>query len=308
MAVLAVSFISYKIYTNEGSGNYLEQLQIAFLQPGSLILFLFVFLLMLLNWLTEAMKWKYMIGKIEKVKFVTAVEAVLSGLTVSILTPNRIGEYAGRVFHLNAGNRLRATVITIIENSSQLLVTVLAGSIASLVFIKEFIELSPWIYFLIRGMLIVFCLLCLLLYFNLELFERVFNRYRFLARFSDVYHVFSLYSYLELLYVFLLSILRFLIFSFQFYLLLSIYGCDLPVLTSLLMSSITFFVMAVVPTFAIAELGIRGAVSAYFFSKVTIDVLPVLNASFSLWFINLAIPALAGAVLFFHFRLENKQG
>jgi hypothetical protein len=75
----------------------------------------------------------------------------------------------------------------------------------------------------------------------------------------------------------------------------------------MLMIAMTFFVMSVVPTFAIAELGIRAAVAAYFFGKLTIDVLPVLNATFSLWLINLAIPALAGSIFIFHFRLEKNS-
>jgi hypothetical protein len=87
--------------------------------------------------------------------------------------------------------------------------------------------------------------------------------------------------------------------------LLKLFGCNLNTLEGLMMISLTFFVMSVVPTFTIAELGIRGAVAAYFFSKLTIDVLPVLNATFSLWLINLVIPALAGAIFIFHFRLEK---
>ena len=72
------------------------------------------------------------------------------------------------------------------------------------------------------------------------------------------------------------------------------------------MIAMTFFVMSVVPTFAITEIGVRGAIAAFFFGKLTSDVLPVLNATFSLWLINLAIPALIGTFFIFHFRLESK--
>ena len=123
----------------------------------------------------------------------------------------------------------------------------------------------------------------------------------------QIFHVFSLYSTKELIKILLLSMIRYLIFSFQFYILLRVYGSPINLFQGFLMISMTFFVMAVVPTFAIAEIGVRGAVSAYFFSKITIDILPILNATFSLWLINLAIPALAGAFFIFHFRL-GKNG
>ena len=54
--------------------------------------------MMFLNWLVEALKWRYMISKIENISIMTAYRAVLTGITVSTFTPNRIGEYGGRVF------------------------------------------------------------------------------------------------------------------------------------------------------------------------------------------------------------------
>jgi hypothetical protein len=86
-----------------------------------------------------------------------------------------------------------------------------------------------------------------------------------------------------------------------------IYGCTFSFVPAVLMTAMTFFAMTVIPTFAFAELGIRGAVSAYFFGKLTIDVLPVLNATFSLWLVNLAIPSIAGAFFIFNFRLGKRR-
>lgn len=303
LTIGALWFIYLKIISHEGSRDYISQLQTAFKQPGSALLILSVFILMMLNWTVEAIKWKYMIDKIEIVKTGRALEAVFSGLTFSFFTPNRIGEYAGRVFHLHTGKRLQATFITIIENISQLMITLITGSIACMIYLKGYMEISPWIFILIRFLLFAFCVFCLLLYFNIGLLEKIFQRFRLTEHWKQILHVFSLYSNLDLLKVLSLSLLRYLIFSLQFYILLRVYGCSFGFFPGLLMISMTFFVMSIVPTFTIAELGVRGAVSAYFFGKLTIDVLPVLNATFSLWLINLAIPALIGAFFIFHFRL-----
>ena len=65
-----------------------------------------VFLLMLLNWLIETWKWKLAIRKVQQVSLLKAFKAVLSGVSFSTTTPNRVGEYAGRVLFLDDGNRI----------------------------------------------------------------------------------------------------------------------------------------------------------------------------------------------------------
>ena len=306
LALIAFWFIYRKVIIHESSGNYLFQMETALLNTKSTLLFVVVFILMILNWTTEALKWKYMIRKIESISTGRSLEAVFSGLTVSLFTPNRIGEYAGRVFHLSEGRRMQGTFITVIENSSQLLVTILSGSVACMIYIKDYMEIDSWIFLLLRFMLVALSVFCLILYFNLDLLEKAFRKFRLSDYWQKIFHVFSLYSKMELLKVLFLSIIRYVIFSIQFYMLLRIYGCTFQFLQGFLMIAMTFFVMSVVPTFAITEIGVRGAISAFFFGKLTNDVLPVLNATFSLWLINLAIPALIGTFFIFHFRLESK--
>ena len=44
-----------------------------------------VLFLMFLNWFLEALKWQYMISKIEKITIYTSLKAVFAGITVSSL-------------------------------------------------------------------------------------------------------------------------------------------------------------------------------------------------------------------------------
>jgi len=266
-----------------------------------------VVVLMILNWLIESMKWKFMITRIETISLGKAFEAVLSGLTVSFFTPNRIGEYAGRVFHLPSGKRMQATFITIIENFSQLLVTLIAGTIASFLFLHDFLNANAVVDIAIRSALVLLSVLSLLLYFNLSLFEGLFSRLRLNEYWQSVIHVFSLYSSRELGKVLLWSFLRYIVFSAQFYILLWVFGYREPLLPSLVMVAMTFFTMTFIPTFTLAEVGIRGAVSAYFFGKLTIDTWPALQAGFFLWIINLVLPAVLGALFIFQFRIGNSN-
>ena len=69
-----------------------------------------------------------------------------------------------------------------------------------------------------------------------------------------------------------------------------------------MMSSLTFLAMSIIPTIALTELGVRGSVAVYFFGFITSMHLAVVLASFSLWAINLVIPALIG--LLFVYQLK----
>ena len=67
----------------------------------------------------------------------------------------------------------------------------------------------------------------------------------------------------ELLGVLLLSLFRYLIFSTQFFLLLRIFGADLPIVQGIILIPVIYLMMAMVPTIALTELGIRGSVSIF---------------------------------------------
>tara|TARA_B100000674_G_C37682646_1_gene842256 strand:- start:198 stop:647 length:450 start_codon:yes stop_codon:yes gene_type:complete len=88
-----------------------------------------VIFMMFINWFLEALKWKFLINKIEEISIMTSIRAVFSGITVSTFTPNRIGEYAGRVFCLEKGDRIKAVLITIIGSMSQLFNTIFLVSL-----------------------------------------------------------------------------------------------------------------------------------------------------------------------------------
>jgi len=98
--------------------------------------FIIAFCLVPVNWGLEALKWQYLTKEIEPISFSTAFKAVLSGLSISIFTPNRVGEFAGKVFYLKTTEKVKATVASFIGSSLQLLVTVLAGFFAAFMYYK----------------------------------------------------------------------------------------------------------------------------------------------------------------------------
>ena len=78
-----------------------------------------VFLMMFLNWFLESLKWRFLISKIEKISIKQSLRAVFAGITISAFTPNRVGEYGGRVFCLEKADRVQAVLITVIGSMAQ---------------------------------------------------------------------------------------------------------------------------------------------------------------------------------------------
>ena len=93
-----------------------------------------IFFLMLVNWLLESYKWKFLISKIEVISLKRAIESVFCGLTWAVFTPNRIGEYGGRIFFLSARKRIMGMVAMSVGHIAQMVITNVAGALAFLWF------------------------------------------------------------------------------------------------------------------------------------------------------------------------------
>jgi hypothetical protein len=127
--IFSVYYIVSKIEDARGIVNVGE-----LLQKSNTFYFILALCLVPVNWGLEAVKWKYLIKKTEPISFSIALKSVLSGVSISIFTPNRVGEFAGKVFYLKTAEKVKATVASFIGSSLQLLVTILTGVLAAIVY------------------------------------------------------------------------------------------------------------------------------------------------------------------------------
>ena len=89
--------------------------------------FWIVISLVFVNWGLEAKKWQVLLRTLQPFSFFTAYKSVLSGVTLSINTPNRIGEYGGRILYVGEGKRIKAISLSIAGSISQLIITLFMG-------------------------------------------------------------------------------------------------------------------------------------------------------------------------------------
>jgi uncharacterized membrane protein YbhN (UPF0104 family) len=285
-----------------------------FFNLSVIIVFIFI------NLGLEAEKWRYLISKLEKISFWNAYKAVLTGISVSIFLPNRTGDYLGRVFILKKADRFQAVLSTILGSLAQLITTILFGIIAITGLFPYYYDLSENLYFwMFVGLILVDIILVFIIVFAYVEFSSFSNILKSITgveykRIKKYAKVFSWYSVRDLFRVLIISILRYLIFSFQFYLLLRVFEVPVNYFHAMLLIGMVYLIMTIIPTVALSELGVRGSVSVYVFQSWiekqglwSVDVSTgVLTASSSLWFFNLAFPALMGTIFIFSLKFFRK--
>lgn len=267
-------------------------------------------ILMLLNWILEAFKWRTLVQHLEKISYWKSLKAIFSGITIAIFTPNRVGEYGGRIFHLKKADRIDAALFTIVGSYGQLVVTLVTGIVATVFFLPKYVGLgpvTPMQYNLIGLLMFGLAIALIVLFLNTRLLTTIINWLPIPDKYRHYASVFEYHSSATLWKVFLASLGRYLIFTFQFFLLLHIFEVDISYTSAMMMVSMTYFVMTAVPTIAITELGVRGSVAVYFLGMISTNVKSIFLASSMLWLINLAIPALIGVLFIFQLRFFRKS-
>jgi hypothetical protein len=264
-----------------------------------------VFLLMILNWTIESVKWIKLVNSLQELSFLKSLRGVLTGVTVSFFTPNRIGEFAGKIVHLKTENRVKGALLAFIGSSAQLLVTIQAGLIA-LAFEQNTIPglENPYNY-TINIILVVSGLMLTLFWFNIPAIFPLIRRFNWSNKYVEYFNVFNDLHWKELWIVYLLSLFRYFVFSFQNFLLLKAFGVEIPFAECLMLTSISFLLITAIPSISFGELGIRGGVNLAIFTTVTQDSTAILISTFSLWFINLVVPAILGAVSVLYIRIRK---
>jgi uncharacterized membrane protein YbhN (UPF0104 family) len=276
--------------------------------------FALVFVLMILNWGLEAKKWQLLASKVQPISYWSAYKAILSGQAFALNTINRSGDFLGRILYLEEGNRLRAVGLSLIGSMSQILVTFSIGFISLTVLRFTLLDnqaLLPglsvfWLDALLIG-LVPGILLFGVLYFNVALFIKwmeqipIIRKYQFFIEKMETMH------YKDLTRILLLSLLRYVVFVVQYVVLLKLFGVAASWQILICLVSVLFMLMAMIPTIALAELGIRGKLSLELFGLVTTQQLSILAASAGIWIINLIIPAVLGTVFLLGLRLFKQK-
>ena len=236
----------YFIYNKLSKNGYLDfTVFIGFLIESDVFSsknIVFVLLLSILNWFFEIIKWQNLVSFVKKISFKEALDQSLGALTASLFTPNRIGEYGAKAVYFSKSYRKRVLLLNLLGNMAQMSVTVLFGVIGFITFVNRYnVEIS---YFRISRLLIIVVLIIGFSVFGLK--QKRFNIKGFsIERIKDYIREISTKIHaLNITY----SIIRYLIFSFQFYFLLSIFGVNVSYFNAMIVITSMYLLASIIPS------------------------------------------------------------
>ncbi|MCH8329893.1 MAG: flippase-like domain-containing protein [Bacteroidetes bacterium] len=273
---------------------------------NSLFLLLLVCFMVFFNWGLETLKWKDLMSKVENISFFNAYKAIICGITFAVFTPNRVGEYGGRIFYLQKANKIQAIFITLIGSFSQIVITISMGMLGLVFYLKQF-DLGFYTSLAVWGVFLLLIVLIIAIYYNINLVYQLLKKFHILKKVIPLFRVYKSYSFKDLSLVLVYSLLRYSIFTAQYLFLLYVFGIEVGWLNGLMIISVIFLVQTIIPSITLLELGIRGNIALFLIGNYSTNDIAILSSSFTLWLINLIIPAALGGFLILRLNFFNNK-
>ncbi len=303
IASLAILFIYFKLNAKENAIGQMMNEYNNWNWSEKIGIILILSFMTIINWLLEALKWKKLLQNIVNIKIWQSFAAVLSGVTISIFTPNRVGEFAGRILHLDPAFRVRGALASVAGSMNQLLITVSVGGLSLCAYIYLITGYSTGEKVaLITGLILVVVSFCWI-YFKISRLPTWLKEHRWALKVNEYLDFFRSFSFHLLAVVTSLSLTRYVVFTFQYIILLHEFGVNESIPFSFMIISVTYFITSLVPGFALSELALRGSVAVYLF--VDQDPVNVLAASTGIWLLNIVVPGIFGALSAFYFKFKQ---
>ena len=273
-----------------------------------------VFLLMFVNWGIETRKWQLLVNHVQHFSFCKAFKSVLAGCSVTMLTPNRVGEYGGRVLYVEPANRIKAISLNVVGSISQLLVTMVMGCFG--LFILSFFSQSNFAVSMllpqfwgtiILSLSVGLTLMLLLFYLRLGWLVRMMEKLPSLQKVVRHISVLDEFKNKQLIQILSLSFIRYMVFVLQYVLLLQVMDVNLAGWLCFWLMTIFYLVMAVAPTIGFIELPLRVTASWTILKLYTVNEMGVGAAALGIWLINLVVPAIIGSLLILSIKIVKEK-
>ncbi|GAA3635572.1 lysylphosphatidylglycerol synthase domain-containing protein [Flavivirga jejuensis] len=260
---------------------------------------LFLFFLTFLNWLLEIIKWQTLVSPLRKISFKNALEQSLGALTASLFTPNRIGEYGAKAIYYASNYRKHIVLINLLGNISQMFVTTLFGVIGFSFFIATYqvnINYYKFAQFLLIGLLII-----VLIAFGIRKTKFTIKGFSL----KKIKHFILGYPKKTMALALFLSMLRYVIFSFQFYLLLVFFGIEISYFNAMTVITSMYLLASIIPSIFIFDVIIKGSVAIYLFGIMDINEITILSTITIMWLLNFVLPSIFGSYYVINFNFPK---
>ena len=260
---------------------------------------LFLLLLTILNWFFEISKWHNLVQIVDDISFSDAAKQSLAALTASLFTPNRIGDYAAKAIYYKSSKRPKIMLLNLLSHIMQMGITTVFGVIGLSFFIYTY---NPEIsYYKLGRFLIILAIISSFVIVGTKQNTFTIKGFSFKKVINFIKSISRRTHFKNTLY----SVIRYFIFSFQFYFLLNLFGVDVYYLNAMVVITTMYLVASIIPSVFIFDVVVKGSVALFIFDIVGVNDLTVLSIITLMWILNFVIPSIIGSFFVLRFNASN---
>ncbi len=298
--LIVLCYWVYSLYTEKKETINFTKVS-EFLTTQSVFLLIVTGLLSFVNTGIETLKFQHVLLP-EKVSFKDALKSVYAGASTGLLTPDRLGNFIGRILHLSQVKNSWVISATFLGNFAQLFATILFATVALFIYPTGIVtlQISESLLSLLRWILFPAVCLMIILYFKSESFLFVVRKIKFLQKTAAYLNKKSNRDKIQILSW---ATLRYLVFVVQFYLTLNAFGIHLSLSATLVFLGFLYLFTTFIPSPLMGNLGTREGVAVLLLGgNNTLE--GVIFSSLYIWLINVLFPAVLGS--FFVLKTQKK--
>ncbi len=254
----------------------------------------FILLLSVLNRYFEILKWQNLAKVIHEISLGEATKQVLAALTAGIFTPNGVGEYAGKALFYPKSEAKNVVFLNLICNGIQMVLTVIFGLFGLMYFNAKYEVITTQTVAILFG---GFVLLLIVLFSVKKIKIKGYSIEKLVHRINEIPKPIHRKNIL-------LGVLRYLVFSHQYYFLFLAFDVDLPYFTLISTIAVVYFLASSLPTFQFLDFAVKGSVAIFFFEKLGVNEWIVVFISTLMWFLNVVLPVVIGAYYVLNFKTK----
>ena len=286
---LAFYFIKSQLAEKTLDWNIISR---ALQKPQAVFYVIILLILTFLNRFVEILKWKNLAQTIIPIGIWESTKQVLIGITFGIVTPNGIGEYAGKAWFYPKKEAGKIVLLNAVCNGVQVVYALTFGLIGTLYvnILHPFIP-KTYIYFFFGGLIAAVVLLFSIKNIRIKGYsiQALFN---YLGAIKTSIHRKNI----------LLAFLRYLVLIHQYYLLYTLFEVEIPYIILLSVVASVYLLASSLPNFQAVDFALKGSVAIYLFGFFGVDSWIVTLVAALIWLLNLVIPITIGSVFLLIFN------
>lgn len=291
---LAFYFIQSQLADKEWDWNIIAK---KWQQPNAVFFIVGILTLTFLNRFIEILKWKNLAQIIEPISIWESTKQVLIGITFGIVTPNGIGEYAGKAWFYNRKNAGKIVFLNAVCNGIQVIYAVTFGLIGTLYvnYLHEFIP-STYIYLFFGGLLAAILIIFSIKNISIKGYS-LQTIFTFLSEIPKEIHRKNI----------ILAFLRYTVLVHQYYLLYRFFDVEIAYGTLLAVVASIYLLASSLPNFQAIDFALKGSVALFLFGFFGVNEWVIALVATSIWLLNLVIPISIGSVFLLLFNPKKKS-